>query len=155
MKIDTAPEDGDASLNDRPAKGRTVTTVNSYHSEYSVTIGDDGMIAFMLYSNTANEWWLDMYYFKDEIVYEDEDDASDNDPDAEDEGEHYEERIVKEINHEMHSDPRTVAFTNDVPADAKPVDIGEALLEAYEQAGGYTGDGGDWTGAFTPPKRRR
>ena len=145
MKIETAPQRDDESLNDRPHRDPGTSIVNTFTAESSANIGDDAMIEIALHQNSRSEWWLERTLFRDVRVYEDiapeEDDEDENDVDPED-------RWAGEMEREWLSSPRVIAIAAIVPADAVPSAIGNVLLNAYECAGGYMGGGGDWSLAW-------
>lgn len=137
MKIETAPNYEDTSLEDRPSKTLEAKFVNTYRGESSVNIGDNATIEIDLCRNSGQEWWLLRTVFEDVRVYKDFDP---NMPDLE-----LRDRWTGEWRRVWTSDTRVVAFTTDAPAGASPGDIGDALIEAYESAGGYTGDNSQWS----------
>jgi hypothetical protein len=137
MKIETAPQYEDTSLEDRPSKTLEAILVNTRRGESSVNIGDNAPIEIDLCRNSKQEWWLLRTVFEDERVYKDFDP---NKPNLE-----LRERWTGEMNRVWTSDTRVVAFTAEAPAGASPCDIGDALIEAYESAGGDTGDDSQWS----------
>jgi hypothetical protein len=137
MKIETAAQYEDTRLQDRPSKTLTPSIVNTYSGESSVSIGDNATIEIVLYRNSGAEWRLLRTVFEDERVYEDYDP---DDPDL-----NLDEKWTGEWNRIWESDPRVVAFAADAPDEASPCDIGDALIAAYESAGGDTGDDSQWS----------